>query len=44
MFNRAIGGWLIDLKQLKEAKKSLIGKNIIKAFMLRDITIVFKEY
>jgi hypothetical protein len=44
MFNRAIGGWLIDLKQLKEAKKSLIGKNTVKALMLRDVTIVFKKY
>ena len=44
MFNRAIGGWLIDLKQLKEAKKSLIGKNTVKALILKDITIVFKEY
>jgi hypothetical protein len=44
MFNRAINSWLIDLKQLKEAKKSLIGKNAIKALILRDITIVFKEY
>ena len=44
MFNRAIGGWLIDLKQLKEAKKSLIGKNTIKALILRDVTIVFREH
>jgi hypothetical protein len=44
MFNRAISSWLIDLKQLKEVKKSLIGKNAVKALMLRDITIVFKEY
>jgi hypothetical protein len=44
MFNRAIGSWLIDLKQLKEAKKSLIGKNVVKALILRDITIVFKEH
>ena len=44
MFNKAISGRLIDLKQLKEAKKSLIGKNAIKVLILRDITIVFKEY
>jgi hypothetical protein len=44
MFNRAIGGRLIDLKQLKEAKKSLINKNIVKALTSRDITIVFKEH
>jgi hypothetical protein len=44
MFNKAISGRLIDLKQLKEAKKSLIGKNTIKVLILRDITIVFKEY
>ena len=44
MFNRAIGGRLIDLKQLKEAKKSLIGKNTVKALMLRDVTMVFKKY
>ena len=44
MFNRAISGWLIDLKQLKEAKKSLIGKNTVKALILRDITIVLREY
>ena len=44
MFNKAISGRLIDLKQLKEAKKSLIGKNTVKALILRDITIVFKEY
>jgi len=44
MFNRAIGGRLIDLKQLKEAKKSLIDKNAIKALILRDITMVFKEH
>jgi hypothetical protein len=44
MFNRAIGSRLIDLKQLKEAKKSLIGKNTVKALILGDITIVFKEY
>jgi hypothetical protein len=44
MFNRAISGWLIDLKQLKEAKKSLIGKNAVKAFILEDITIVFREH
>ena len=44
MFNRAISGWLIDLKQLKEAKKSFIDKNIVKVLILEDITIVFKEY
>jgi hypothetical protein len=44
MFNRAISGWLIDLKQLKEAKKSLISKNAVKALILRDVTIVFREY
>ena len=44
MFNRAINSRLIDLKQLKEAKKSLIGKNTVKALILRDITIVFKEH
>ena len=44
MFNRAISGRLIDLKQLKEVKKSLIGKNTIKALMSGDITIVFKEH
>jgi hypothetical protein len=44
MFNRAIGGRLIDLKQLKEAKKSLIGKNAVKALTLKDITIVFREH
>jgi hypothetical protein len=44
MFNRAIGGRLIDLKQLKEAKKSLIDKNTVKALTLRDITIVFREH
>jgi hypothetical protein len=44
MFNRAISNWLIDLKQLKEAKKSLIGKNTIKALILRDVTIVFREH
>jgi hypothetical protein len=44
MFNRVIGGRLIDLKQLKEAKKSLIGKNAVKALILRDITIIFREY
>jgi hypothetical protein len=44
MFNRAISGWLIDLKQLKEAKKSLMGKNTVKALMLRDITMVFREH
>jgi hypothetical protein len=44
MFNKAISSWLIDLKQLKEAKKSLIDKNIIKALILRDITIVFREH
>jgi hypothetical protein len=44
MFNRAIGGRLIDLKQLKEAKKSLIGKNTVKALTLRDVTIVFREH
>jgi len=44
MFNRAIGGWLIDLKQLKEVKKSLIDKNTVKALILRDVTIVFREH
>jgi len=44
MFNIVINSWLIDLKQLKEAKKSLISKNTVKALMLRDITIVFREY
>jgi hypothetical protein len=44
MFNKVIGGWLIDLKQLKEAKKSLIGKNAVKALILGDITIIFREY
>jgi hypothetical protein len=44
MFNRAISGRLIDLKQLKEAKKSLIGKNTVKALMLKDVIIVFREY
>jgi hypothetical protein len=44
MFNKAISSWLIDLKQLREVKKSLIGKNAVKALILRDITIVFKEY
>jgi hypothetical protein len=44
MFNRAISSRLIDLKQLKEAKKSLIGKNTVKALILRDVTIVFREY
>jgi hypothetical protein len=44
MFNKAINSWLIDLKQLREVKKSLIGKNAVKALILRDITIVFKEY
>jgi hypothetical protein len=44
MFNRAISGWLIDLKQLKEAKKSLIGKNAVKVLTLRDVTIVFREH
>ena len=44
MFNRAIGGRLIDLKQLKEAKKSLIGKNTVKALILEDVTIVFREH
>ena len=44
MFNRAIGGRLIDLKQLKEVKKSLIGKNAVKALILGDVTMVFKEY
>jgi hypothetical protein len=44
MFNRVISGWLIDLKQLREVKKSLISKNAVKALILRDITIVFKEY
>jgi hypothetical protein len=44
MFNRVISGWLIDLKQLKEAKKSLISKNTVKVLILRDVTIVFKEH
>jgi hypothetical protein len=44
MFNKAIGGRLIDLKQLKEAKKSLTGKNAIKTLILGDITMVFREY
>jgi hypothetical protein len=44
MFNKAINSRLIDLKQLKEAKKSLISKNTVKALILRDVTIVFKEY
>jgi hypothetical protein len=44
MFNKAIGGWLIDLKQLKEVKKSLIGKNAVKALILRDIIIIFREH
>jgi hypothetical protein len=44
MFNRTISSRLIDLKQLREAKKSLIGKNIVKALILGDITIVFREY
>jgi hypothetical protein len=44
MFNRAISGRLIDLKQLKEAKKSLTGKNTIKALTLGDITMVFREH
>ena len=44
MFNRAISGWLIDLKQLKEAKKSLIGKNTVKALILKDVIIVFRDY
>ena len=44
MFNRAINSRLINLKQLKEVKKSLIGKNTVKALMLRDITIVFREH
>jgi hypothetical protein len=41
MFNRVISGRLINLK---EVKKSLIGKNAIKALILRDITIVFREH
>ena len=44
MFNRAIKNWLIDLKQLKEVKKSFINKNTVKVLILKDITIVFKEY
>jgi hypothetical protein len=44
MFNKAISGRLIDLKQLKEVKKSLINKNAIKALILKDVIIVFKEY
>jgi hypothetical protein len=44
MFNKAISSWLIDLKQLREVKKSLIGKNTVKVLILRDITIVFREY
>jgi hypothetical protein len=44
MFNKAISSWLIDLKQLREVKKSLIGKNAVKVLILRDITIVFREY
>jgi hypothetical protein len=44
MFNRAISSRLIDLKQLKEVKKSLIDKNTVKALTLGDITIVFREH
>jgi hypothetical protein len=44
MFNKAINSRLIDLKQLKKAKKSLIGKNTVKVLILRDIIIIFKEH
>jgi hypothetical protein len=44
MFNKAINSRLINLKQLKEIKKSFINKNTIKVLILKDITIVFKEY
>ena len=44
MFNKAINSRLINLKQLKEIKKSFKNKNTIKLLILKDITIVFKEY
>jgi hypothetical protein len=44
LFNAVISRRLIELGQLKAEEKSLTGKNAIKALILRDVTIIFREH